>query len=71
MLDINKKENIERRKKVNFFKAVLFWVKNKVLSTQNVGTSLQNNSRKRKNCFTLYLQIINLLSSDIGGLELK
>jgi hypothetical protein len=40
-------------RKVNFFKAVLFWVKNKVLVAQIIATSLQNNSRKRKICFSL------------------
>jgi hypothetical protein len=39
-------------RKVNFFKAVLFWVKNKVLVAQIIATSLQNYSRKRKICFS-------------------
>jgi hypothetical protein len=45
LLKLKSKKAVNARK-VNFFKAVLFWVKNKVLFTQIVATSLHNNTRK-------------------------
>ena len=62
---------MSKARKVNFFKAVLFWVKNKVRYSQIIATSLQNNTRKRKNCFSLYLQIIKLLRGEMDRLELR
>jgi hypothetical protein len=50
-LKLKNKKAVNARK-VNFFKAVLFWVKNKVLVAQIIATSLQNYSRKRKICFS-------------------
>jgi len=49
-LKLKNKKAVNARK-VNFFKAVLFWVKNKDRTLKIVVTSLQNYTRKRKICF--------------------
>jgi hypothetical protein len=41
-----------------------------LIRSKIIATSLQNNSRKRKICFSLYLQIINVLKQVTGGFKL-